>query len=66
MPADPMNPATAVTWGPFLVTRKWTYPRGVGRPPVSAEIPALIDRLAAENHGWATSGSKVSCSSSAT
>ena len=25
---------------------------GAGRPPVSAEIAALIGRLAAENHGW--------------
>ena len=25
---------------------------GPGRPPVSAEIAALIERLATENHGW--------------
>ncbi len=24
----------------------------MGRPPVSAEIAALIERLANENHGW--------------
>jgi putative transposase len=29
-----------------------TYPRGAARPPVCAEITALIGRLAAENHGW--------------
>src|SRR5882724_7509282 len=35
-----------------MVTRKWTYPRRTGRPPVSAEIAALIERVATENHGW--------------
>jgi transposase InsO family protein len=33
-------------------TRKWPYPNRTGRPPVSAEITALIERLAIENHGW--------------
>jgi putative transposase len=37
-------------WHRRLVTRPWTYPRRTGRPPVGAEIAALIERLAAEHH----------------
>ena len=47
-----VKPGTVLRWHRRLVTRKWTYPRGVGRPPVSAEIAALIEQLAIENHGW--------------
>jgi putative transposase len=47
-----VSPGTVLRWYRRLVTRKWTYPRGAGRPPASAEITALIARLAAENHGW--------------
>ena len=39
-----------------LVTRKWTYPHGAGRPPASAEIAALIGRLAAENNSYVDPG----------
>ena len=41
-------------WNRRLVRKKWTYPNPnrTGRPPVSAEITALIERLATENTGW--------------
>jgi hypothetical protein len=59
-------PGTVQRWHRRPVTRKWTYPHRTGRPPVSAEIAMLIERLATENHGWGYRGSKASSSSSAT
>jgi len=47
-----VTPGTVLRWHRRLVTRRWTYPDKTGRPPVSAEIAALIGRLATENNGW--------------
>ena len=44
-----VTPGTVLRWHRRLVTRKRTYPHRTGRPPVSAEIAALIERLATEN-----------------
>jgi putative transposase len=47
-----ISPGTVLRWHRRLATRKWTYPHRTGRPQVSAEIAALIKRLAIENSGW--------------
>ncbi len=47
-----VTPGTILRWHRRLVARKWTYPHRRGRPPVNAEITALIARLATENQSW--------------
>jgi putative transposase len=47
-----ITPGTVLRWHRRLVARKWTYMHRTGRPPVSAEITALIARLAIENVSW--------------
>jgi len=47
-----VTPGTVLRWHRRLVRKKWTYPNRTGRPPVSTEIAALIERLATENASW--------------
>ncbi|GAA4578505.1 hypothetical protein GCM10023176_54570 [Micromonospora coerulea] len=48
-----VTPATLLRWHRELVARKWTYPkRRPGRPPIRAEIRALVLRLAWEYPTW--------------
>jgi putative transposase len=47
-----VTPGTVLRWHRRLVREKWTYPNHTGRPPVSAEITALIEQLATENSTW--------------
>jgi putative transposase len=47
-----VTPGTILRWHSRLIARKWTYPSRTGRPPVSAETAALIERLATENRSW--------------
>jgi putative transposase len=61
-----VTPGTVLRWHRRLAIRTGTYPDRTGRPPVSAEIAALIERLATETAAGDTRGSKASCSSSAT
>ncbi len=51
-----VTPGTILRWHRRLVTRKWSYPDRIGRPPVSAEIAALIERLAIENPRYVKPG----------
>jgi putative transposase len=45
-----VTPWTPLAWHRRLVKRKWTYPSAPGRPPVPAEVRALVERLARQNH----------------
>ena len=49
-----VTPATLLRWHRELVRRKWTYRKTgrPGRPPMAAELRALILRLARENPRW--------------
>src|SRR6266705_4402803 len=49
-----VTPQTLLCWHRELVRRKWTYrnKRQPGRPPLDAEVAALVLRMARENPRW--------------
>src|SRR6266508_2445693 len=49
-----VTPKTLLRWHRELVRRKWTYRKAhqPGRPPIDAEVVALILRMARENPRW--------------
>ena len=49
-----VTPDTLLAWHRTLIAKKYdgSTRRGPGRPPVMAEIRALIVRMATDNRGW--------------
>lgn len=47
-----VSPTTLLRWHRRLVASRWTYDSRRGRPPVNAEIRALVLRLTRENARW--------------
>jgi transposase len=47
-----VTPGTILRWHRRLVTKKWTYPHRLGRPPVEGAVAVLIERMARENPSW--------------
>ncbi len=49
-----VTPDTLLAWHRTLIAKKYdgSTRRGPGRPPVSAEIRALVVRMATDNRGW--------------
>jgi hypothetical protein len=55
-----VTPGTLLAWHRRLVRKKWTHPKASGRPPVPAEVRALVEQLARQNPRWDTSASRAS------
>jgi putative transposase len=47
-----VTPGTLLAWHRRLVRKKWTHPEAPGRPPVPAEVRALVEQLARQNPRW--------------
>lgn len=47
-----VTPGTLLAWHRRLVKKKWTYHNTPGRPPVPAEVRALVEQLARQNPRW--------------
>lgn len=47
-----VTPGRILRWHRHLVTKKWTYPPRLGRPPRKDAVAVLIERMARENQGW--------------
>jgi putative transposase len=47
-----VTPGTLLAWHRRLVQKKWTYPNAPGRPPVPAQVRALVEQLARQNPRW--------------
>jgi putative transposase len=60
------RPATLLGWHRDLVRRRWIYSHQCGRPPVAAELRALVLRLARENPTWGYRRYMASCAGSGT
>jgi len=47
-----VTPGALLVWHRRLARKKWAYPNGPGRPPVPAEVRALVQQVARQNPRW--------------